>query len=131
MAMLEPNFVYGVIRKSLILGGVGAIVGYLVASGAFAAAVAIGALVTAINLRTVAWAIKKMFESGRDGNASAVGWSLLLGLKMMLLIALVWVLLAYVNVNAVGFAIGLSLFMPAIGWQLLTSGPERRDSEEG
>jgi small-conductance mechanosensitive channel len=100
-------------------------------SASFASAVVIGSLVTAINLRTAAWAMKKMFESGRDGKPSAMGWSLLLAVKLVVLIAVVWVLLAYVNVNAVGFAIGLSLFMPAIGWQMVTGKIERRGSEKG
>ncbi len=131
MAMLAPSFVYGVINKSLILGALVALVGFFSVSAGFAGAVLIGTLMTAVNMRTVAWAMSKMLEAGREGKTASAGWSLLLAVKMLLLIGSIWVLVAYVNVNAAGFAIGFSLFMPAIGWQMLVAAPERTDSGKG
>jgi hypothetical protein len=131
MVMLEPEFLYGVVRKSLLLGFVAAAVTLFTVSAEFAGAVAIGTLVSAINLRIVAYSIKRMLEAGRDGGTSANAWSLLLAGKMLVLIAVVWCLIAYVNVNAVGFVFGFSLFMPAIGVQVVTSKPNgsEEDSE--
>lgn len=130
MAMIAPGFVYGVIRKTLALGALTSLIGFFLASKEFAAAVVIGTLVTAVNLRTVAWATKRLLDPERDGK-SATGWSLLLAGKMLVLIAVIWCLIAYVNVDVVGFAIGFSLFMPAIGWQIVVAKPEEEETEEG
>lgn len=131
MVMLQPDFVYGVVRKSLVLGAISAIITLLAVSAKFALAVAIGTAVSAINLRFVALSIKKMFEHGREGSASATSWSILLSLKMLILIAIIWVLISRWNVDAVGFVFGFSLFMPAIGWQMWASDSDgsEEDSE--
>lgn len=129
MVMLEPSFAYGVVRKSLLLGLFTALVTLFAVSAEFAAAVTIGTLVSSINLRTVAWVIKKMIDAARDGGTSSTKWSLLLAGKMLLLIALIWVLIAYVDVNAVGFVFGFSSFLPAIGWQVVVSEPNVPDDE--
>ena len=131
MVMVEPRFLYAVISKTLILGGLAAIIGYIAASASFAVAVVIGAVITAINMRTVTWAMQKMLEAGREGKGSAAAWSLLLAAKMLVLIGVIWMLITRADVNAVGFAIGFSLFMPAIGWQMVVAKPEEQESEEG
>jgi hypothetical protein len=134
MVMIEPEFVYGVVRKSLFLG-MAVVLGTLLAvSENFAVAVAIGTVLSAINLRVMAWTIKKMLDAGRDGGTSAGAWGVLLTLKMLVLIGIIWWLIAHVNVNAVGFTVGFSLFMPAIGWQMLVAEPpggSENDSVEG
>lgn len=129
--MLQPDFVYGVVRRSLVLGAIAALVTLYAVSAKFAAAVAIGTGLSAINLRFVALSIKKMFDNGREGSASATRWSILLSLKMLVLIAIIWLLITRWNVDAVGFVFGFSLFMPAIGWQLWASDPDgsEEDSE--
>jgi len=128
MVMLQPDFVYGVVRRSLALGAIAALISLFAASSEVAGAVVIGTLVSAINLRVVALSVKRMLEAGRDGNASSAFWTMVLAGKMFVLIAVVWVLIAYVEVDAVGFVFGFSLFMPAIGWQMLVSKPD--ESEE-
>ena len=130
MAMIAPGFVYGVIRKTLTLGALTSLVGLFMASANFAAAVVIGTLVTAINLWTVAWATKRLLDPDR-GRKSSTMWSLIFAAKMIVLIAVIWCLIAYVDVDAVGFAIGFSLFMPAIAWQIVMARPEEDESEKG
>lgn len=131
MVMLQPEFVYGVVRRSLVLGAISALIMLFAVSVEMAVAVVVGTLVSAINLRVMILSIKKMFEAGRDGGTSSVAWTLLLATKMLVLIGLVWVLITVVEVNAVGFVFGFSLFMPAIGWQLLVAkpNPSEEDSE--
>lgn len=134
MVMIEPDFVFGVVRKSLFLGAAAVLGALLAVSAEVALAVAIGTVVSSINLCVMAWTIKKMLDAGRDGGTSATAWGLLLTLKMLVLIGFIWWLIAYVNVNAVGFTVGFSLFMPAIGWQILVSEPPaemKDDSAEG
>ncbi len=128
--MLQPDFVYGVVRRSLVLGALAALVMLLTVSAQVAGAVVIGTLVSAINLRVVALSIHKMFDAGRDGGTSPVGWTILLTLKMLLLIGVVWYLITAVEVDAVGFVFGFSTFLPAIGWQLLVTKPDESEAEE-
>lgn len=127
--MLNPDYVYGVIRKSVVLGAIAALVSLFAVSVLFAEAVVIGTLVSAINLRVLAFSMKKMLEAGLDGGTSAGGWSLLLAMKMLVLIGVIWILITVVNVNAVGFVFGFSLFMPAIGWQMLVSKPDGSEDD--
>lgn len=128
MVMIQPDFIYGVVRKSLVLGVIAALVMLLLVSVEVAEAVVVGTLVSAANIRLVALSIKKMFDRARDGKASAVFWALLLTFKMLMLVVLIWVLFTYAKLNAVGFVFGFSLFMPAIFWQMLVTEPD--DSED-
>lgn len=131
MAVIEPNFIYGVIRKSLAVGAIAATIGWLaMGTVELGLAVLVGTLISALNLRTVAWAIRKMLEAGRDGDETAGAWTLVLAGKLLALIASVWVLIAYAGVDAVGFALGFSSFLPAIGWQMLVSSPYRDDEAD-
>ena len=123
MVMLQPKFVYGVGRKSIALGFVAAIVGFMAVSASFALAVVIGTVVSTINVRIVAIGIDKMLRAAEEEDVSARAWSILLAFKMFALIALIWVLIARAGVDAVGFVFGFSLFMPAVGWQLLVDNP--------
>jgi hypothetical protein len=123
-----------VVRKSLFLGVAVVLVTLLAVSADVAWAVAIGTVVSAINLRVMTWTIKKMLDAGREGGTSAGAWGMLLTLKMLVLIGVIWWLIAHVDVNAVGFTVGFSLFMPAIGWQVLVARPPGEtddDSAEG
>lgn len=129
MVMLQPEFVYGVVRRTLVLGAISALVMLLAVSVEVAVAVVVGTLVSAINLRVVALSIKKMLEAGRDGGTSSAAWTLLLSTKMLVLIGIVWVLITIAEVNAVGFVFGFSLFMPAIGWQLVSAKPDSSEND--
>ena len=128
MVMLQPDFMYGVVRRTLLLGVLAALIILFTVSVEVAEAVVVGTLVSATNLRVVTASIKKMFDRGREGKASATIWTLVLVAKMLLLVALIWVLITRVELNAVGFVFGFSIFLPAIFWQLLVSGPD--DSED-
>lgn len=132
MVMLKPDFVYGMVWKSLVLGAIAALVMLFAVSAEVAGAVVIGTLVSAINLRVVILSIKKMLAAGLDGGTSAVGWTLLLALKMFVLIGVVWLLITVAEVDAMGFVFGFSLFLPAIGWQVVVEKPDESelDSED-
>jgi small-conductance mechanosensitive channel len=127
MVMVKPDFVYGVVWKSLLLGAIAAIVMLFAVSAEVAGAVVIGTLVSAINLRVVTLSIKKMLEAGLDGGTSATGWTILLALKMFVLIGVIWILITAVEVDAVGFVFGFSLFLPSIMWQVLVDKPDESE----
>ena len=129
MVMLQTDFVYGVVRRTLLLGAISAFITFFAVSASFAMAVMIGTLVSSINLRVTAWSIKKMLDAARDG-AAAAAWSMIIVSKLFVLVGVIWVLIAQVEVDAVAFVFGFSLFMPAIGWQMLSEpDSSERDSD--
>lgn len=127
MVMLEPEFVYGMVRKAFLLGIAFAAAAFFGLSADVAAAILIGTLVSTINLRVMAWSIRKMFDAIKEGRGNSTWYALLLVAKMLLLIAAIWVLIAYADVDPMGFAFGFSLFMPAIGWQMWASRSDESD----
>lgn len=117
---IDPRFLNGVIIKTGIVGGVLALVIGFGFSQPLGVGVAVGALVSVLNLRFVVWALGKLLDAARGIGGSSLVWTLLLGSKMAILMGIVWYLLSVVGVDAVGFTIGFSAFLPAILWQLFT-----------
>ena len=122
---IDPRFLNGVITKTGIVGTVLAVVLGIAFSRTLAVGVAVGALVSILNLRFVVWAIGKLLDAARGIGGSSLVWSLLLTSKMTILMAIIWFLLSALALDVVGFTIGFSAFLPAILWQL-ASGPGRR-----
>ena len=121
MAGFEFKFIDGLIRKTLILGfflivALGLFAGYWMALSTIA-----GVATAWSNLTFVRWISKKMVDRAKGGNPSLWPWSALLLLKMVFLFGLVWYLIARIGIDALGFAAGFSVFLPAIGWQVWDS----------
>lgn len=120
---LDPRFLNGMIVKTAILGLILTLVSLF--SGFFsnfhlAISIFIGATLAAVNL----WIFTVAMAILMEGKRSQLTWSFLLFGKMITLIALIWFLIGIVNINALGFAFGFSLFLPAMFWQMI-AGPKR------
>lgn len=131
MAQLEVRFIHGVVWKTLILGVVAVVVSGLWLGSAMAVSVLSGTVVAALNLRFVAWLSQKMIGRAKKGNTNSTAWAMLLLVKMFVLFGLIFVLIALLDVDAIGFVTGFSLFLPAIAWQAALGGSDgTQDSEE-
>ena len=120
MAKLELDVIRAVVRKTFIIGLVALGLAWWYAGATLAIAVGVGVLVAASNLLFVAWLSKKVIGDG-EGVAGKGAWMALSTLKMALLFGLVWFLIARLQLDAVGFVIGFSCFLPAIVWQAVDS----------
>lgn len=130
MVMLQPEFVHGVVRRTVVLGLASALVLFWAMSAQVAIAVVVGTLVSAVNLLALTWSIKKVLQQVVEGSVAAV-WPFLIVAKMLGLVAAIWVLLTVAKLNAVGFVFGFSAFLPAIFWQLWVVGPEGAVGPDG
>lgn len=118
MTSLETKFVDGLFWKTLIIGALAALIGWWTMSVHFAGSVLLGVLVSAFNLRVVAWISRKMVKSAVKGHTSSAGWSVLLVIKLLLLFVLTFVFIIVVGANVFGYIIGYSTFLLAMVWQL-------------
>jgi len=117
MANLERAFIERLVLKTFILGLFASVAAALLTDLHFAQSVLVGALISAINLRFVQWISKKLIEGATEGSTSPVLWSFLLVAKMTILFGVIWLLVVEFGFDAVGFVLGFSSFLPAIGWQ--------------
>lgn len=79
--------------------------------------VAVGAAMVVVNVITIAWLIRKMFEQARAGGASGLRWGALFMLKLLALFGLTYYCIARLGLSPVGFALGYSAFPAALVWQ--------------
>jgi hypothetical protein len=126
MTSIGTKFVDALVWKTIISGVALAAIGWWMISADFAAAVLLGMLVSAFNLRVVGWVSRKMVAAAKEGATGAGMWSAILLLKLFLLFVLTYVFLAVVRADVFGYIIGYSTFLLAIVWQL-ASGASRRD----
>jgi hypothetical protein len=117
MASLENKFVDGLFWKTLILG-IAVVLGTGVwVSWPFGGAVALGVLVSGLNLRVVGWVSRKMAETAMTGDKGVTKWTLLLVVKLLLLFVVTYLIVIVLGADAVGYVVGYSTFLPAIFWQ--------------
>lgn len=128
MATVERSFLKGLIFKTLMLGLLGTVIAFFVYGGLFALSISTGTSVIALNLLFVQWITGKMIDGAREGNPNATAWTMLLVLKMTALFGIVWVLIAELGLDAIGFVIGFSTFLPAIVWQVVVTDDEDSSS---
>lgn len=121
MANLEIDVIRAIIRKTFVVGAILWAASFLYAGSAFSVAVAVGVAVAALNLVFVAWLSKKLVGAGREGQVGKAGWTVFSLVKMAALFGIVWFLIVRVGLDAIGFVIGFSSFLPAIVWQAATS----------
>lgn len=117
MASLERAFIEGLVLKTAVLGILAALGALWLADVHFAQSVLVGAAVSAINLRFVQWVSKKLIDDSKEGSVNPGVWGGLLVLKMTVLFGVIWLLVVELGFDAIGFIIGFSSFLPAIGWQ--------------
>lgn len=117
MASLERAFIEGLVLKTAVLGIIAAFITFWFADFHLAQSVLVGAAVSAINLRFVQWISKKLIDGAKEGQAAPALWGVLLVLKMTVLFGVIWLLVVEFGYDAIGFIIGFSSFLPAIGWQ--------------
>lgn len=118
MANLELRFIHGVMVKTLILGSLFSVTSLLISTW-FALSTLVGVVVAAVNLRFVEWISTKLIKVAKAGKTSPAPWSMLLIAKLFAIFGLIWVLLAYLKLDAAGFSAGFSSFLPAIVWQAI------------
>lgn len=119
MTTLESRFVDALVWKTIILGVAFAVLGWMIFTAQFAAAILLGMLVSAFNLRVVAWVSRKMVRAAQNGQTNTSMWSAVLLVKLFLLFVLTYIFLAVVRADVIGYVIGYSSFLPAIGWQAI------------
>lgn len=120
MTAFGPNFVDGMLSKTIIIGVAFAAIGWWVLTADFAAAILLGMLVSAFNLRVVAWVSRKMIAAAKKGATATGWWSAILVLKLFLLFVLTYVFIAIVGADVIGYIIGYSTFLLAIVWQVIS-----------
>lgn len=121
MANLELDVIRAIIRKTLIIGAVVWAGSWFYAGFEFAVAVAAGVAVASLNLAFVAWLSKKVVGANKEGQVGKSGWTVLSLLKMAALFGVVWLLIARLGLDAIGFVAGFTSFLPAIVWQAVIS----------
>lgn len=121
MTTFGIQFVEGMLSKTIIIGVVLAAIGWVALSGDFAAAILLGMLVSAFNLRVVVWVSSKMIAAAKKGHTSTKRWSVVLLLKLFLLFVLTYVFIAVVGADVIGYIIGYSTFLLAIFWQVFSA----------
>ena len=128
---LKP--VRGIVQKNVLVGlCLSAILAYMV-SVDFAVAALVGSMVCSVNLVIGAWTTYRIIESARQESAiGAGGWTFLLVLKLGALFGVVWWLLARLELDMLGFAVGFGSFLPAMLWQAAVTpgGTATTDDEE-
>ena len=134
MASIERSFIDGMIVKVLILGLIASLTTLALISPWWGLSVAAGAVVSWLNLLAVRGVSRRMVRAARDGQTGTALWSMLWVLKMSLLFGVTWLLLAVVGLSAPGFALGFSVFLPAIIWQAIvqkSGSADENDDEPG
>ena len=103
-------------RWNLLIGGLFTLIAALLAAPPMALGVALGAALCCANF----WSIRKIWEQLLHGEVKRKqAMSVLFLLKTLLLIALVFVAVRYLPVSPIGFAAGISIFIPSIAIESL------------
>ncbi|MFU8802745.1 MAG: ATP synthase subunit I [Bradymonadaceae bacterium] len=130
MANFDKGFVDGLFWKIVGIGSVASAAAYWLVTREFAASVLLGTVVTAINFRVVAFAARKMLANAADGAGSGGVWSVILGVKLILLFVLTYWCIVVLGADVIGFIIGYSVFLPAMTWQSLIYASTLREEED-
>ena len=128
MTSFGAKFVDALVIKTIGLGVAFAALGWLVFSARFAAAVLLGMMVSAFNLRVVGWVSRKMVAAAKAERTASGVWTAILLVKLFLLFALTYVFLVIVRADIFGYVLGFSAFLPAILWQAVSA--TRADAPE-
>ncbi len=132
------GFLGGLIWKTLVLGFLAAAGVGLWIDPALGRAVFVGAGLAAANAAALAWIGRKILRPDDEDDApkaerGTAFWAVLLGLKLVALLALAFAVVVLFGVHPLGLAIGYTMFLAATIWQTVTSfagvGPADRRSD--
>ena len=106
------RFLAGVERLNLALVAVATIATTLAAGpGPFLWGVLAGGAIGALNFRALVWLASRLVRAARHSRAT---YALLFVVKLTLLFAVIWLVLASLPVDALGFLLGISTLLPAL-----------------
>lgn len=119
MTTLDRSFVDGVFWRMIAIGAVLALITALAIDLRFGWSLAVGAVVGAGSLRVTTVAVERIFRAAIDGDQPGGVWAVVVGLKLLALLAVVFVVLAIFRANAIAFVIGFKMIFPALAWQAI------------
>lgn len=106
------RFIRGLEITNLMVGVIAVTVAYLVAGpGPLHLGVVVGAAISALNLRAMVWLGGKVISAGRH---SRTRYAVIFGLKLAVLVAVVWGAMSALPVEPLGLMLGFSTILPAI-----------------
>ena len=101
-------------RVSYVLGGIAIIVAALVVPQRQALGVALGVVLTCLNFAALRWLVFKWTASVKAGDDRGGNRIYLILPKMMGMMAAVALVVLFLPIDAIGFLIGYSIFLPSI-----------------
>ena len=101
-------------RVSYVLGGIAIIVAALVVPQRQALGVALGVVLTCLNFAALRWLVFKWTASVKAGDDRGGNRIYLILPKMMGMMAAVALAVLFLPIDAIGFLIGYSIFLPSI-----------------
>ena len=119
MATFDRSFIDGVLWRMIGLGAIAALLTGWLISLRFGYSLAFGTAIGAASLRMTIVAVEGLLQAAVDGGKSGSGWAVLIGIKLMALLASVVVVLALFKADPIAFVIGFKMILPAIAWQAI------------
>ncbi|HVV85384.1 MAG TPA: ATP synthase subunit I [Kofleriaceae bacterium] len=101
-------------RLNYILGGIAIIVAVLTVSSRPALGVALGVILTCLNFAALRWLVFRWTAAVKEGDERGSNRIYLILPKMVGMMGAVALIVVFLPINAVGFIVGYSIFMPSI-----------------
>ncbi len=119
MATIDRSFIDGVFWRMIGLGIAAALITGWLISLRFGYSLVLGTALGAASLRITIVAVEGLLEAIVDGERAGAGWAVLIGIKLVALLAAVVVVLALLKADPIAFVIGFKMILPAIAWQAI------------
>lgn len=119
MATFDRSFIDGVFWRMIGLGTAVAAVTAWFISLRFGLSLVIGCALGAASLRLTTASVERMFKAVVERQEQGSRWAVLIGLKILALLAAVIVVLACFKADPIAFVIGFKMILPAIAWQAI------------
>ena len=101
-------------RLNYVIGGLAIIIAVLTVSQPSALGVAIGVVLTSLNFAALRWLVFKWTAGVKAGDDRGTNRIYLILPKMMGMMAAVALVVIFLPIDAIGFLIGYSIFLPSI-----------------
>jgi len=119
------GFLPGLVGKTLMVGGLAAVVVGWMNTPALGVSVIAGALLAAGNAAALGWLGRRIVasppEEAERRRKRTAFWAGLLGIKLVALLVLAYLVIVLFGVDPLGLAIGYTTFVLATGWQTFES----------
>lgn len=119
MATFDRSFIDGVFWRMVAIGAALAFVVALFWSVRVGYSIALGALIGAASLRVTTVAVEGMLRAAVGKGEAGSGWGVLIAIKLVALLLAVFVVLAILKADPIGFVIGFKMIFPALAWQAI------------